>query len=302
MLRIWRARSTTSRWKILLAVLALAFAPLARAQTADAPALWKIAGRGANVYLFGSFHLLPPEVKWRTPRVDRALEESRVLVCELDPAIAQDQQVMLQLIRKYGVLPQGETLPAVLPPGLNAELERSATALGLPAANLAPMRPWLAALTVSVRFIVSQGFDPQGGVDRVLADWARSSGRPIASLETADSQLRVFSELTREQETELLAVSLKQIRETPQMLGEMLAAYRSGDTAAMEKTLKAGFDEVPQLRRRLMRDRHEQWLPQIEKMIAGGRSHFIVVGAAHLAGPDSVVAMLRARGVKVEGP
>jgi len=26
------------------------------------------------------------------------------------------------------------------------------------------------------------------------------------------------------------------------------------------------------------------------------------VGAAHLVGPDSVIAMLRAKGVKVEGP
>src|SRR5262245_28221685 len=103
----------TSSWKVLLAVLALAFAPLAPAQT-DSPALWKIAGPKANVYLFGSVHLLPPMVKWRTPQVERALEESKVLVLEIDPAIAQDQQAMLQLIMKYGVLPQGQTLPSIL--------------------------------------------------------------------------------------------------------------------------------------------------------------------------------------------
>jgi uncharacterized protein YbaP (TraB family) len=37
-------------------------------------------------------------------------------------------------------------------------------------------------------------------------------------------------------------------------------------------------------------------------MIADGRSHVVIVGAVHLIGPDSVVAMLRAKGVKVEGP
>ena len=287
--------------RVLLALLLLAFAPLLPAQT-DAPALWKIVGPKANVYLFGSFHLLPPDVKWRTPRVESALEESKVLVLELDPAIAQDQQQMLQLITKYGLLPQGQALPAVLPPKLNAEFERSATALGLPLANMAPMRPWLAALTVSVQYIVSQGFDPEGGIDHLLAGWARSSGRPIASLETADEQLRIFADLTREQEVEMLAVSLKQIREMPQMLNQILAAYRKGDIAGMDKTLNAGLDEVPLLRQRLMRERHEKWLPQIQKMIADGRTHFIVVGAAHLVGADSVVGMLRASGVKVEGP
>lgn len=291
----------TSSLRLLLAGLALAFVPWAQAQT-DTPALWKIAGPAANVYLFGSFHLLPPDVKWRTPRVESALEESKVLVFELDPAVAEDPQVMLQLIMKYGVLPQGETLPAVLPPQVNAELGRAAAGVGLPPANLAPMRPWLAAVTVSVQFLVSQGFDLHGGVDHVLAGWARSSGRAIASLETADAQLRFFADLTREQEVDFLAISLKQIRESPQLIGEMLAAYRKGDVAGLHRTLNSAMDEMPALRGRLMRERHEQWVPQIEKMIADGRGHFIVVGAAHLVGPDSVIAMLRARGVRVEGP
>ncbi len=291
----------TSGLRALLALLLLAFAPLLPAQT-DSPALWKIAGAKGNVYLFGSFHLLPPQVHWRTQRVGMALDESRVVVLEIDPAAAQNQQLMMDLVLKHGVLPQGQTLPAVLPPKLNAELERSAGALGLPPASLAPMRPWLAAITVSVQFIVSQGYDPNAGVDHQIAAWARQSGRTIASLETADAQIRVFGDLTREQEIEMLAVSLKQIREMPQMLDQILAAYRKGDVARLEKTLNAGFDEVPLLRRRLLRERHEQWLPQIQRMIADGRTHFVVVGAAHLAGPDSVVAMLRARGVRVEGP
>ena len=294
-----------SSLRVLLAVLALALAPPAPAQTqakADAPALWKIAGAKGNVYLFGSLHLLPAEVKWRTPRVERALQESKVLVFEIDPASAQDQQAMLQLIRKYGVLPQGQTLPAILAPQLNAEFEQLANTLGLPPASMAPMRPWLVAVTLSVQFIISQGFDPNAGVDHLLAAWARQNGRAIASLETADAQLSIFGESTREQEIEFLAASLRQMRETPQMLSQMLVAYRRGDLAGMEKTLNAAMDEVPSVRKRLMHDRHERWLPQIQKMLADGGSAFICVGAAHLVGPDSVVAMLRARGIKVEGP
>jgi len=290
-----------SSFRAFLAVLALAFAGAAPAQT-DSPALWKIAGPKASVYLFGSFHLLPPDVKWRSPRVERALEESKVLVLELDPAAAHDPQAMAALIRKYGLLPQGQTLAAVLPPAVNADLERAAASLGLPAASLAPLRPWLAGLTVSLRFIVSQGFDPQGGVDNQLALWAIQTSRPIAALETPEAQLEVFAALSREQEIGMLAVSLRQIREMPQMLGEILAAYRKGDTAAMEKTLNAGLDEVPALRQRLMRERHERWLPKIRQMIADGRGHFVVVGAAHLSGADSVIAMLRASGIHVEGP
>ena len=42
--------------------------------------------------------------------------------------------------------------------------------------------------------------------------------------------------------------------------------------------------------------------PQIEAMLNDGKTHVIVVGAAHLVGKGSVIDLLRARGVRVEGP
>jgi uncharacterized protein YbaP (TraB family) len=164
------------------------------------------------------------------------------------------------------------------------------------------LRPWLAALTLGVQFVVNQGFDPSNGVEQQVMTWAKANGKSLAALETNESQLRIFADLTREQEIALLTVTLRQVREMPKMLGDMLVAYRKGDLAALEKALNVGLDDFPVLRRRILKDRHEKWLPQIEKMIADGRTHMIVVGAAHLVGPDSVIAMLRAKGVKVEGP
>src|SRR6266852_6431848 len=93
-----------------LAALSIAFSPVATrdaAAQADAPALWRIAGPKGNVFLFGSFHLLPADVKWRTPAVESALNGAAVMVFETDFAGAQDSQA---LIAKYGLLPPGQTL------------------------------------------------------------------------------------------------------------------------------------------------------------------------------------------------
>ena len=281
------------------------FAPAAAQQVpaqVDKPALWKIPGPKGNVYLFGSFHLLPPDVNWRTAAVDRALEEASVVVFETDLVAAQRPQTMQALIANYGVLPPGETLASVLPADTYAAFERAASELLLPPAPLAPFRPWLAALLLSVQFVVSQGLDPGKGVDQQVMAWAQTHGKTLGALESNETQIRVFADLTRAQEIELMAVTLRQIREMPQRLGELLTAYRTGNVAALEKTLNEGINEFPALRRRMINDRHDRWLPQIEKMIADGRTHMIVVGAAHLAGPDSVVAMLRRKGVKIEGP
>ena len=289
----------------VLVALSLVVAPAAAQDTAgraDAPPLWQIDGPKGKLFLFGSFHLLPPDVKWRTPAVENALNGARVVVVETDLAAAQDPQAVQALIAKYGLLPQGQTLESVLPAKVHAEFERTASELGLPPAVLAPLRPWLVAVTVGVQSFMKQGFDPKQGVDQQVAAWAKANGKAIATLETNESQMEVLAALPREQEVELLAATLRQIREMPQALGIMLTAYRKGDIAALERILSIGLDDFPALRQRVLKERHDKWLPQIEKMIADGRTHFIVVGLAHLVGPDSIIAMLRARGVRVEGP
>ena len=289
----------------LLCGLAFAFLALtagAQAPRTDNPALWKVSGPQGSLYLFGSFHLLPPDVAWRTPAVARALEEAGTLVFETDVAGANEEKTMQPLMVKYGLLPAGQTLRGILPEKTNAELERAATELGLPPEALAPMRPWLAGMVLGVQFVIKQGYDPAKGVEQQVIAWAKQNGKALATLESIESQLRIFADLTREQEVDLLTVSLREIRETPAALAEMLAAYRTGDQAALEKTLNAGFDGLPALRQRILGDRHRKWLPRIEKMIADGGGCVIIVGAAHLVGRDGLIALLRAQGYKVEGP
>lgn len=267
----------------------------------DRPALWKIAGTKSNVYLFGSFHMLPRDVNWLTPELEQALDEAEVIALEVVLGDLAPQVVEAEIARS-GMQPKGQTLQAALPEALRTELRTIAGELEVPQANLAPMRPWLAALTLSMQFVAKQGFDPRDGVDLQIEAWARENRKDLLGLETAASQLGAFGALSKEHDTQFLAVTLRQIRETPKLLEQMLGAYRKGDTATLERTIHFSLEPLPQLRRTLFRDRHQRWLPQIEKMLASGRSHLIVVGAAHLVGPDSVVDMLRKKGIKVEGP
>jgi uncharacterized protein len=300
-----RARGFALVFATALLALGLAFSPPAlreAAAQADTSALWKISGPKGNVYLFGSFHMLPPDVKWRTPALVKALDEAKGVVFETDLAALQDQQALQGLVMKLGLLPGGQTLAGALGPQTYAELERTAAELQMRPAELSPFRPWLAALTLAMAAIVRLGFNPDNGVDQQIAQWAKANGKALGSLETAEAQFQVFAGLTPKEEAEFMAVTLRQVRQAPQLLNDMLAAYRRGDVAAIEKTVNAGLDEFPVLRARLLNARHDKWLPQIEKMIVQGGSHMIVVGTGHLVGPDSVVAMLRAKGVKVEGP
>ena len=282
-------------------LLAAAFVP-AGAQDADSPALWQVAGAKGKVYLFGSFHMLPPDVKWRSPAVDAALKQAQVIVLETDLAEARDPKKMQPLIQKYGMLPAGTTLSATLPEEMRPELERMTKELGLPPAAIEKLRPWFAAIALTATAMSQLGFDPKEGIENQLLAFAQAEGKTLGSLESNESQIRLMADLKPDAEAALLGATLKQLDELPGMLDDMLAAYRKGDTAGLEKTINAGLADVPALRERLLKGRHEHWLPQIEKMMKDGRNYTIVVGAAHLVGPDSVVALLRAKGIKVEGP
>ena len=82
----------------------------------------------------------------------------------------------------------------------------------------------------------------------------------------------------------------------------MFDAWRAGNTAELDKEFNDGVDHFPALRKAILHDRHVRWIPQIERMMTDGRTHLIVVGTAHLVGEGSVIAMLRAKGIHVEGP
>jgi uncharacterized protein YbaP (TraB family) len=60
--------------------------------------------------------------------------------------------------------------------------------------------------------------------------------------------------------------------------------------------------ETPESYRLMIVNRNNDWLPQIAQKLDGAKSGntLIVVGAAHLIGPDGLVEKLKAKGYKVE--
>jgi uncharacterized protein len=80
---------------------------------------------------------------------------------------------------------------------------------------------------------------------------------------------------------------------------EMAEAWGSGNVAAIEKLTLAGLKESPELYARLLVERNHNWMPQVESCVKERAGCFIVVGAAHLVGPDGLPAMLAKKGYRV---
>ena len=70
---------------ISIRLFAASVALLAAAVPANAaPALWQVSDGNSKIWLFGSFHLLPPATEWRTDTFERTMAGADRVYFETD--------------------------------------------------------------------------------------------------------------------------------------------------------------------------------------------------------------------------
>ena len=106
-------------------------------------------------------------------------------------------------------------------------------------------------------------------------------------------------EMTREQQDHLLAETLKELDREKGSISKLADAWKTGDTATIEQVMLKDLKDDPAMYQRLLVDRNRNWLPKLEALFARDGHAFVVVGAAHLVGPDGLVQMLKAKGYTV---
>jgi hypothetical protein len=92
------------------------------------------------------------------------------------------------------------------------------------------------------------------------------------------------------------------VKQEERDIDPLVQAWGAGDVARMDGIIDREFAGNPESKARLLTDRSREWTAKIEKMAGEWRNFFVVVGAAHLSGPDSVPALLRKDGFTVDGP
>jgi uncharacterized protein YbaP (TraB family) len=161
----------------LVAVLAMGASPVLAE-----PALWAIKDKDSTIYLFGTVHVLKPSTQWRSPKIAKAFQDADDVVMEIEQP--ENPATTRALMLKYGV-DQTAPLSGKLKPESYAKLQAAAQGMGFPPQALEPMRPWLAALTVSLTPLLRAGYDPESGVEKLLTAQAKAAGKPIRPVFTA---------------------------------------------------------------------------------------------------------------------
>jgi uncharacterized protein len=280
---------------VLIAFLAVHGSLRAQAHTFG----WRVTRGAGLVYLVGSVHLLTPDFYPLPGQLEAAYRDSSRLVEEVDMGEMLAPAAQMQLLSS-GMLPASTSLDQVVS-GKTLQLARTrAAAVGLPFEPLTRLKPWFLALTLEAMEWQRAGFDENLGLDKHFYDLAKADGKTIQGLETVAFQISRFNGMSRDEQDKMLAESLDDSDTEITELSQLTAAWKAGNEAGVESIVLRDLTDDPEMYQRLLVDRNHDWLPKIEALFSQPGHTLVVVGAAHLVGPDGLLEMLKAQGYRVE--
>ena len=279
-----------------LVVCAVAAPAMARAE----PPVWVVKSPTTTITIFGIIPNAPKDLAWKQPALDPALAGAKELWFEA-PLGLPDPLTAIRLLttmNTQGYLPNGETLSTRLSPEGRARLARAATKYNIPMEKLDRMRPWRA--DVALALARKDGSLKGGAVEGYAIDKApRAARRGFDSLE---DDLKLVVSCPEAEQVYNLELALRRA-EDPSDTRQYARAWAEGDLGfiARERSEKL-MQAAPQTYAKLRTGRHLRWAERIAAMAKGSKPVVALVEVANMVGPESLPAILRKKGLQVEGP
>lgn len=264
---------------------------------------WKITGGKGVVYLLGTVHVGDKGLYPLPAIIEDSFKRSDRLVEEIDLTGGTSQGITQDFVKR-GFYLDGDAVTNHLSDETRTELAAYAKS-GQLGADYTHAKPWLLAVLVMQLQLKQMGLDGAKGLDVHFSEEAAQMHKPVTGLETADFQLNMFSSFSDKLQDQLLLTTLLEAQKTKRTLNEMLAAWRTGDTDAMETVMMREIREHPSLEpvmEKLFYERNDTMTQQIDKFLQTPKVYFVAIGAGHLVGERGILSQLRGKSYTIEQP
>ena len=280
--------------QILIAALCIFAGFTGTAQKLENGLLWKISGNGLSQpsYLYGTMHITCDATLDKN--ILAALDATTQVYLELDmDDPAMQTEMMGTVMMKDGVTMKSLTTPEeykIVDEFLKTNTGASVDMLGT-------FKPFMVSAILYPKMIDC----PMQSYEQAIMEVAKNQKEEVYGLETVAEQMAVFDAIPyKEQMDELVKTAKDNMVNDKKEMTEMMAVYNKKDLNALlefmdksENKMMASHNDV------LLNNRNKNWIPKIEA-VAKANPTFFGVGAAHLAGDNGVIKLLRKKGYKVE--
>ncbi len=258
--------------------------------------VWKVtAPAGGTLYLAGSVHALRRSDFPLPASYDAAFAASAGLAFETDLSTSPDKWGAA--LEQAGTLPKGTTLRDRVDPRTYAYIVRVASQVkgaNTPEKQLEHLRPWALAFMLTPQGF--EGVSSAHGVETYLGAKAKAAHKPMVGLVPFKQHIAVFGDMSDADSELFLVHEFIHLDSGSAEFKRTVAAWRRGDVEAVVQD----YEDAPTIRRRLLTDRNLSWMPRIDGFLRSGKTWMVVAGAAHMAGPQGLPALLKAQGCRVE--
>jgi len=264
------------------------------AQELEKSLLWKISGNGLNKpsYLFGTIHLTCDTSL--DENTLNALEATEQLYLELD---MDDKSIQMKLM-KLMMMKDGAKLSTLLSPEdfkiLDEFMKKN---LNMSAKLFDSFKPFMISSMLFPKMLDCKS----QSVESELMKITKEQNEEIFGLEKAEDQMKVFDEISyQDQAEELLKTVKDNLEKDKKEFQEMITIYQNKDIEGMLKLMNESDNKITSENQDiLLNDRNKNWIPIMVKTMKD-KPTFFGVGAGHLAGEEGVIKLLRKKGYKVE--
>jgi uncharacterized protein len=297
--------ATTHKWAARLPAVALILLTFCTASSAQTPAatgksfLWKVHAGSKVLYLAGSVHALGADAYPLSATYESAFAAAGTLVEEINLAEAEQLAAAPILLAK-GLYTDGRTFEGIVTKDTAMLVANRLKDTGIPPEMIRLMKPWMVMLMITAMEAQKAGLDAALGLDKYFFDKAKAAGKPVLALETAESQIDRFDKMPEALQEQMLRSTLTELEVARNSVAAMISAWRTGDAAALEKMALSSFEGYRGAYTSLIVERNHNWVPQIEACLSKPQPCLVVVGAAHLVGPDGLLALLKQKGYRLE--
>ena len=263
--------------------------------------MWQIQDADTTIYLFGTIHLLPNGLGWRTPAINQVMANADGLMLEtvIDETPTALEADFKRLGVRQGLTPFLQRFSAGERPAIEAAIFKS----GIPESRYDQLETWAATLTLLGRQANSGGFKGSDGVETVLRKNFTAAGKPVGQLETNIDQLSMYDGLSEHAQRGMLSAMIGdpgvRAASVRGQLDAMVGTWVNGDVDGIAKSFNAELATQPELREALLTRRNARWATWIDQRMDQSGSVMVAVGAGHLAGKGSVLQALEHHGYTV---
>lgn len=280
------------RYVLLLFTLFISL--FSNAQELEKSLLWKISGNGLNKpsYLFGTIHLTCDTSL--DANTLNALEATEQLYLELD---MDDKSIQMQMM-KLMMMKDGAKLSTLLSPEdfkiLDEFMKKN---LNMSVKLFDSFKPFMISSMLFPKMLDCKS----QSVESELMKITKEQNEEIFGLEKAEDQMKVFDEISyQDQADELLKTVKDNLEKDKKEFQEMITIYQNKDIEGMLKMMSDSDNKITSENQDiLLNNRNKNWIPIMVKIMKD-KPTFFGVGAGHLAGEEGVIKLLRKKGYKVE--